>query len=111
MRRLSLISLMLVAIAAFAAGCGGGGGKSSGSGGGTSSTDGKTLFASKCGSCHTLKAAGTSGTFGPNLDDLKPSDATVLEAIKSGPGPMPNNLYEGAQAEAVAKFVSQNAGK
>ena len=26
-----------------------------------------------CGSCHTLSAAGSSGTVGPNLDDLRPS--------------------------------------
>ncbi|HEY7537849.1 MAG TPA: cytochrome c [Gaiellaceae bacterium] len=31
---------------------------------------GKTVFVSTgCGTCHTLSAAGTSGTIGPNLDD------------------------------------------
>jgi hypothetical protein len=29
---------------------------------------GKTLFVSKCGSCHTLANAKTQGTIGPNLD-------------------------------------------
>ncbi len=36
--------------------------------------NGKRLFVSAgCGSCHTLKAAGTKGTSGTNLDKTKPS--------------------------------------
>ena len=36
-------------------------------------TAGKAVFASAgCGGCHTLKAAGSTGTVGPNLDQLKP---------------------------------------
>ena len=36
----------------------------------------KEVFASAgCGGCHTLKDAGSSGNVGPNLDDLKPSEA------------------------------------
>src|SRR5579884_1362141 len=31
--------------------------------------NGKALFVSKCGSCHTLARANTKGTVGPNLDD------------------------------------------
>ena len=30
--------------------------------------NGKTLFADKCGACHVLARAGTTGTTGPNLD-------------------------------------------
>jgi cytochrome c6 len=77
-------------------------------GGGAS---GEQLFTSSCGSCHTLSAAGTSGEFGPNLDQLKPSEQTVLNAIKTAPGAMPPGLYYGADAKAVAQYVAQNAGK
>jgi len=41
---------------------------------------GKQVFASSgCGGCHTLKAAGSSGTTGPDLDTLKP-DAALRRA-------------------------------
>ena len=71
-------------------------------------------FASTCGSCHTLSAAGTSGTVGPDLDQVKPSKQQVLSAIQNGglgSGTMPPGLLTGADADAVAAYVSQNAGK
>ncbi len=77
------------------------------------SSPGAQLFSSTCGSCHTLSAAGTSGTIGPNLDDLKPDTATVLGAIKrggAGSGAMPANLLSGDDAQTVADFVSKSAG-
>jgi outer membrane protein assembly factor BamB len=80
-------------------------------GGGAAS--GKTVFTSNCGSCHTLNAAGTSGTVGPNLDQLKPDEATVERQVRNGGGGMP--AFEGrlsdAQIMAVAAYVAQNAGK
>lgn len=93
------------------AGCGSESGGSEGSGGSSTSTDGKALFAGTCGGCHTLSDAGTSGTFGPNLDDLKPDQARVEKAIATGPGAMPEKLYTGAQAKAVATYVAGAAGK
>jgi len=72
---------------------------------------GKDLFASTCGECHTLAAAGTTGTVRPNLDDLKPDQATVQAAIQTGPGAMPANLLTGAQAQQVAAFLAANAGR
>jgi mono/diheme cytochrome c family protein len=75
---------------------------------------GRDLFASNCGSCHTLEAAGTSGEIGPNLDDLKPDAARVLAAIETGgtgSGQMPRDLVQGQQAERVAQFVAANAGR
>ena len=46
------------------AGCGTGGYTASGNQG-----SGKQLFVKGCGACHTLAAAGTAGTIGPNLDN------------------------------------------
>jgi mono/diheme cytochrome c family protein len=42
------------------------------------------LFAQTCGSCHTLAAAGTDGSAGPDLDALRPSRDQVLAAITNG---------------------------
>ena len=72
---------------------------------------GKDLFASTCGGCHTLAAAGTTGNVGPNLDGLKPDQATVQAAIQNGPGAMPAGLLTGAQAQQVAAFVAASAGR
>jgi mono/diheme cytochrome c family protein len=75
---------------------------------------GKDLFASTCGGCHTLSAAETTGTVGPNLDDLKPDQATVQAAIQNGgagSGAMPANLLTGTQAQQVAAFVAASAGR
>jgi cbb3-type cytochrome c oxidase subunit III len=76
-------------------------------------TDGKTIFQTECSSCHTLAAAGTHGTIGPNLDQLKPSEAIVQHQVEVGGGVMPafKGKLSDAQITAVAKFVSSSAGK
>lgn len=81
---------------------------------GANASVGQSEFSQTCGSCHTLKAAGASGTVGPNLDQVKPTYAKVMEALAKGglgSGTMPKNLYTGAEAEAVAKYVSEVAGR
>ena len=77
-------------------------------------TDGKAIFASAgCGGCHTLAAAGSSGTVGPNLDEAKPSLELAVDRVTNGQGGMPS--FEGQlseeQIQAVAGFVADNAGK
>ena len=75
---------------------------------------GKQLFTQTCGTCHTLANAGTNGQVGPVLDQIKPNEQRVLNAIKNGglgSGTMPANLYSGKDAQAVAKYVSSVAGK
>jgi cbb3-type cytochrome c oxidase subunit III len=76
-------------------------------------TNGKAIFSANCASCHTLKAAGSSGTVGPNLDQLKPSQAIVEHQVTNGGGVMPafKGKLSPAQITAVAKFVSSSAGK
>jgi mono/diheme cytochrome c family protein len=76
-------------------------------------TNGKQIFLAKCGGCHTLKDAGTSGTIGPNLDSLKPPFATVKNQVIHGGGAMPafQGILTDAQITAVAKYVSSRAGK
>jgi mono/diheme cytochrome c family protein len=66
-----------------------------------------------CTGCHTLKAAGSTGTVGPNLDEAKPSKALVIDRVTNGQGGMPSfkGQLSDAQIEAVADYVSQNAGK
>jgi len=75
---------------------------------------GKQVFATAgCGGCHTLKAAGSSGNVGPNLDDLRPALAAVQAQVASGGGGMPS--FSGdlspAEIDAVARYVSENAGQ
>jgi mono/diheme cytochrome c family protein len=72
---------------------------------------GRDLFTSNCGSCHTLDAAGTTGTVGPDLDEVQADQEQVLEAIETGAGGsgvMPENLVEGEDARAVAIFVANS---
>ena len=75
--------------------------------------DGKAIFQSECAGCHTLKAAGATGTVGPNLDQLKPAQARVVRQVTNGGAVMP--AFKGkltpAQIAAVATYVSSNAGK
>jgi mono/diheme cytochrome c family protein len=40
-----------------------------------------------CGSCHTLKAAGTTGRDGPNLDKSKLSYAAIVAVVTKGSNP------------------------
>lgn len=73
-------------------------------------TDGKAIFSTECSSCHTLKAAGATGTVGPNLDQLKPSDAIVQHQVTNGGAVMPafKGKLSAAQIAAVATFVSSS---
>jgi cbb3-type cytochrome c oxidase subunit III len=76
-------------------------------------TNGKQIFSTKCGGCHTLKDAGTTGTQGPNLDLLKPPFAIAKNQVIKGGGIMPafKGTLSDAQIDAVAKYVATHAGK
>jgi mono/diheme cytochrome c family protein len=45
---------------------------------------GKAVFVSTCGACHTLKAAKSVGTIGPDLDKVMLSQAALVKAITKG---------------------------
>jgi cbb3-type cytochrome c oxidase subunit III len=78
-----------------------------------SGTNGKQIFQKKCAGCHTLKDAGTTGTVGPNLDQLMPALAIVQRQVTNGGAKMPafKGVLMKAQIDAVAKYVSSHAGK
>jgi mono/diheme cytochrome c family protein len=84
-------------------------------GGGTqqASAQGKQVFTQNCAGCHVLKDANASGKVGPNLDDLKPDDATVQRQVENGGGAMPafKGQLSDAQIKAVAQYVASVAGK
>jgi plastocyanin len=85
---------------------------------------GKQLFVSKCGSCHTLSHAGSAGVTGPNLDDAFSQDRA--DGVKSASiqglvdywirypntqGVMPAKLLNGQAAQNVAAYVGLVAGR
>ena len=142
MRRLGRVTIGgagLAAAALLASGCGAGAVASAG--GTPDTTNGQHLFTSACGTCHTLAAAGTSGTIGPNLDNAFAASVkegypqsvienVVLDQIRlgSGPGPiatysngklgnfkvqtqMPANIVKGQDALDVAAYVASVAGQ
>lgn len=84
---------------------------------------GAQLFSQRCSGCHSLKAAGAEGsatkindrerTDGPNFNQRRATDIQVLYAIANGGysgAIMPQNLVVGADARAVAAFVSKYSG-
>jgi mono/diheme cytochrome c family protein len=76
---------------------------------------GRELFGQRCRNCHTLKAANAVAEVGPNLDNLRPPKALVLNAIHNGRaagnGQMAADLVEGQDADDVAAFVAKAVGQ
>ena len=88
----------------FLAACGGGGQRQAA---------GKATFvAAGCGNCHTLSAAGTAGTAGPNLDQTRPNEERVAEQVRQGRGAMPSFAGQLSETEIrdVAAFVADATG-
>jgi plastocyanin len=97
---------------------------------GDNAVNGKQLFVSRCGSCHVLQRAGTTGVTGPNLDQAFQraradgfGESTfegivheqILQPPRSAPvdpktgkvlPQMPANLVTGDDAEDVAAYVA-----
>lgn len=73
---------------------------------------GRQLFTTAtpaCAACHTLKDAGTEGTIGPVLDELKPDAQRVARALRDGIGSMPSfkASLSDADISALALYVSK----
>jgi mono/diheme cytochrome c family protein len=77
---------------------------------GAPAVDGKAVFADTCGGCHTLSAAGTSGTTGPNLDDVSLDAGAIESIVRDGRGSMPGfgDQLSDDEIAAVAEFVASN---
>ena len=76
-------------------------------------TAGKAFFSSAgCGGCHTLKAAGTSGAIGPNLDNLAPEVEQVVTQVTNGGGGMPafGGKLSDKEIQDVAAYVADSTG-
>jgi mono/diheme cytochrome c family protein len=83
--------------------------------------EGAVLFSERCSGCHTLTPAGTQGTAnrsqrtqGPNLDQRPETYDDVIFAIRNGGfsgAIMPQNIIVGDDAQKVAQFVSEYAGR
>jgi mono/diheme cytochrome c family protein len=76
----------------------------------SSSSPGAKVFESAgCAGCHTLKAANANGQIGPNLDELKPDQATVAHQVRTGGNGMPSfkDRLSGNQIAQVGSFVAQ----
>jgi mono/diheme cytochrome c family protein len=114
-----LAVLALTALAVAASGCG------------TTNADpqrGRLLFKEKCGTCHTLAQAGTTGVQGPNLDDAfaaaraNGNDSDTIEGVVKAqvdyPRPdngnasvsMPAEIVTGQDLDDVAAYVGEWAG-
>src|SRR5690349_14881631 len=126
--RTTIALLAVVAAAAILSGC-------SLTNHGDNLVNGKQQFVAKCGSCHTLARAGTTGVTGPNLDEAfqrarkdgfgQSTFAGMVEhQIKYPPRRaemdpqthkpltiMPADLVTGAAVTDVAQYVAQSAGK
>ena len=74
---------------------------------------GKPIFAKAgCGACHTLAAAGSSGTIGPNLDQVKPDYQLATTRVTFGKSPMPafKGQLSDQQIADVSAFVVKSTG-
>ena len=62
-----------------------------GCGGDDQTAGGAKVFADAgCGDCHTLAAADATGTVGPDLDQVRPDVARVVQQVTHGGGAMPS---------------------
>jgi len=66
-----------------------------------------------CGTCHTLKKAGSNGNVGPNLDQLKPTLDQIVYVVTNGIGVMQawDGILTAEEIKAVAYYVFYSTNK
>ena len=68
-----------------------------------------------CAACHVLKAAGSEGNIGPNLDTVTMTVESVKEMVTYGLGVMPafgeGEILTKEEIEIVSYYVVNAAGK
>ena len=76
---------------------------------------GKIVFLEQgnCATCHTLADAKSNGNIGPNLNQIKPDIARVINTVTNGIGVMPpyKDLLSTQEIEAVAHYVTITAAE
>ena len=67
-----------------------------------------------CAACHVLKAAGSEGNIGPNLDTVTLTEELVKEMVTHGLGVMPaygEGILTKEEIDIVSFYVANSAGK
>ena len=87
----SVRTALVAGVVLFAlVGCGGNERSDSASRSPESSAGAKVFADAGCGGCHTLQSAKTTGTVGPNLDDVQPDKEKVVRQVTNGGVGMPS---------------------
>jgi mono/diheme cytochrome c family protein len=104
-----LLACTAALVAVLTPGCGG---SEEAAPSGAREAAGARVFAEAgCGDCHTLAAARSKGTAGPDLDRASPSRGAVLRQVRRGGLGMPSfaSKLTDDEIEAVASFVASSA--
>ena len=68
-----------------------------------------------CAACHILKAAGSEGNIGPNLDTVSMTIESVTDMVTNGLGVMPafgeGEILTKEEIEIVSYFVANSVAK
>jgi len=67
-----------------------------------------------CAGCHILKAAGSEGNVGPNLDTVSLTEESVRDMVTHGLGVMPaygEGMLTKEEIDIVSFYVANSAGK
>jgi len=73
----------------------------------------KVFLTAGCTGCHTLKDAGSTGTVGPNLDQVKTPLSLAVQRVTQGAGAMPSfksQLSTKQIADVTAYVVTKTGG-